>query len=90
MKYKKGDKVIFIKKSSKEDSWRLNNYEEYEITNIAHNVSSTSYNIIEGYYYGVKHKDDSETTWYEENDFITIQEYRKLKLNKLNEKTSKL
>ena len=40
---------------------------------------------VHAFYYGVTNKRGVETTWYEEEDFITVQEYRKLKLNKLNE-----
>lgn len=85
MKFDIGDRVIFIKKSDKEDSWKLNNFEEYVITGVSKNlVSRKDYPII-GFYYGVKHKSGSETTWYLEDDFLTIKEYRKLKLKKLNE-----
>ena len=89
MKYKIGDKVIFIKKSSKEDAWPLKNYEEYI-------VSSKSYSgereepyhkkdyTPNTYYYGVKCKNGSESTWYDEIDFIGLKEYRKLKLERIN------
>lgn len=77
MKYKIGEKVVFIKKSSKEDSWSLNDYEEYIISNISYDT------II---WYGVKHKNGSETTWYREMDFIGLKEYRKLKLEKINDR----
>lgn len=33
MKFDIGDRVIFIKKSDKEDDWKLNEYEMYVITN---------------------------------------------------------
>lgn len=33
MKYNIGDNVIFIKKSYKEDAWKLNDYEQYTISN---------------------------------------------------------
>ncbi len=35
MKYKIGDKVIFFKKSYKEDAWPLIDFEKYEISNRA-------------------------------------------------------
>ena len=76
MKYKIGDKVVFIKKpSSKEDAWPLIDYEEYIIT-----VHAFKYT----HYYGVKHKNGSETTWYDEQDFIGLKEIRKLKLERIN------
>ena len=87
MKYKIGEKVVFLKKSHKEDSWPLNIYEEYIIT--VHSYSGDEeYNhhyTPRINYYGVKHKNNSETTWYDEIDFIGIKEYRKIKLKKINE-----
>ena len=83
MKYKIGDKVIFIKKSLKEDSWKLNNYEEYIITE--HSFNKHYHYNYEAYtnYYGVKHINGSESSWYDEIDFTTIKEYRELKLKKI-------
>ncbi len=92
MKYKIGEKVIFLKKSSKEDGWPLNNYEEYIITESSysgdrrypyHHDNDYTPNT---YYYGVKSKEKygSTSTWYEEQDFIGLKEYRKLKLEKIN------
>lgn len=77
MKYKIGDKVIFIKKSNKEDAWPLNDYEEYKITNRAFD------NMGIDTFYGVKNKNGQESTWYLEMDFITIKELRKIKLKKI-------
>jgi hypothetical protein len=77
MKYKIGDKVVFFKKSYKEDAWPLNDYEEYTINNRAFDKMGIMY-------YGVKHKNGAETTWYDEKDFIGLKEYRKKKLEKIN------
>ena len=78
MKYKIGDKVVFIKKSHKEYACPLNDYEEYIINNRAFDKMGIDM------YYGVKHKNGTETTWYDENDFIGLKEYRKKKLEKIN------
>lgn len=78
MKYKIGDKVIFLKRSSKIDAWSLNNYEEYEIVNRA--FDKTGINV----YYGVKDRIGQESTWYIEEDFLSLKEARKIKLDKLN------
>ena len=85
MKYKIGEKVVFIKKSYKSDSWKLNNYEEYIITEHAFNKYYTDDYNAYTHYYGVRHKNGSETTWYDEMDFVSLKEYRKLKLKKINE-----
>ena len=79
MKFRKGDKVFFIGDNSKY-SWKLNKYEEYEICGMSYKNDQ----FVE-FYYGVKNKKGTETTWYEEEDFITIKQLRKLKLDKLNE-----
>jgi len=34
-------------------------------------------------YYGVKDNKGQETTWFEAEDFITLKEYRRLKLKKI-------
>ena len=78
MKYKIGDKVVFIKKaSSKEDAWPLVDYEEYIITHRSSDINTC---------YGVKSKEKygDYSTWYEEQDFIGLKEYRKLKLERIN------
>lgn len=80
MKYRIGDKVIFIKKSYKEDAWKLNNFEEYTITDRAFD------NMGIDTFYGVCHKDGTSSTWYLEEDFISLKEYRKFKIKKLNER----
>jgi hypothetical protein len=83
--YKIGDKVIFFKKTDKNDAWELKKFEEYKITCVSKNlVANKDYSIV-GFYYGVKHKNGSESTWYLENDLISITEYRKLKLNKIKQ-----
>ena len=84
MKYKIGEKVIFLKKSYKNDSWKLNKYEEYVITEHSFNKYYTDDYNAYTHYYGVKQKNGSESTWYDEMDFIGLKEYRKLKLKKIN------
>ena len=79
MQFKKGDKVFFIGDNSKY-AWKLNKYEEYEISDFAYDNDQFA-----DFYYGVKHKDGTESTWYSENAFITIKQLRKEKLERLNE-----
>jgi hypothetical protein len=78
MKFHINDKVVFLKRSNKEDAWPLINYEEYTIINAAFETFESG-NI----FYGVKDKNDQESTWYHEDDFLTLKEHRKLKLKKL-------
>jgi hypothetical protein len=80
MKYKIGDKVIFLKKSYKEDAWPLIDFEKYEISNRAFDKMGIDT------YYGVINKDGRSSTWYLEEDFISLNEYRKLKIKKINGK----
>jgi len=80
MQLKKGDKVFFIGNNSKY-SLKLNKYEEYEISDFAYENDQ-----FRDFYYGVKDKNGTESTWYVEEDFIELKEYRKLKLQKLHEK----
>jgi hypothetical protein len=37
------------------------------------------------YFYGIKGKEPTWSNWYDEDDFLTLKEYRKLKIQKLNE-----
>jgi hypothetical protein len=78
MKYKIGEKVVFLKKYHEEDAWPLIDYEEYQISDKS--FDSMGIEI----FYGVKHKNGTRTTWYNEMDFIGLKEYRKLKLKKIN------
>lgn len=80
MKFRIGDNVIFIKRSYKEDAWPLNNYEKYTITNRAFDRMGIDT------FYAVKDNNGKESTWYIEDDFLTLKEYRKLKIKKLNER----
>ena len=84
MKYKIGERVVFIKKSNKENAWDLNNYEIYTISDYAYNNISNNDYVVNKNYYGVWDKDGSESTWYDEIDFIGLKEYRKIKLEKIN------
>lgn len=76
-KYKIGTKVIFIKKSYKEDAWPLTDYDEYEIVNLAFDNKAIDK------YYAVKNKNGQESTWYLEQDFTTKKELRQKKLLKI-------
>lgn len=77
MKYKIGDKVIFIKESYEEDSWKLINYNLYQISRVFTYINTL---------YAVKNNKGKETAWYNERDFISLKEYRKQKLKKINGK----
>jgi hypothetical protein len=75
MGYKIGERVIFMSQPKKEYGWKLKDFEEYIICNRA-------FDEIE--YYTVRNISGSEeTSWFEEDDFLTLKEYRKLKLKKL-------
>ena len=87
MKYKIGDKVVFLKISHEEDAWPLNDYEEYIVVNKSYSGDEEYHYEPKTHYYGVKHKDGTESTWYNEMDFIGLKEYRKLKLEKINGQT---
>ena len=81
MKFRKNDKVVYIDKLPMTENykgWQLNKYETYEISNMACNKQGDIF-------YAVKDKKGNETTWFDECDFIGLKEYRKLKIQKLNE-----
>ena len=83
MRFKKGDKVFFIGDDELKYAWKLDKNEEYEICDMAYKDE----HFIE-FRYGVKPTNKNTTwttsTWYNEEDFITLKEYRKLKLQKLH------
>lgn len=78
MKFKNDDRVIFYPKLNKTYSWKLDDFEEYTIINNYHD------NNINKSFYIVKDHKDTQISWFEEEDFITKKEYRKLKLKNLN------
>lgn len=85
--FKKGDKVFFIGDNSKY-SWELNKYEEYEISTMSYRmevIPHTNGQLQEVFYFGVKDKKGTETTWYDTDAFLTIKQLRKVKLEKLHE-----
>jgi hypothetical protein len=79
MKYKKGDKVVFVKNPHELYGWILINYQPYEIDKYWIDINgiigdkNSVYYIVNGDIY----------SWYHESNFISIKESRKLKLNKL-------
>lgn len=75
-KFKIDQDVIFIKKSNRIDAWNLDQYELYKID--CHVITNKQK------YYSVIDKNGRKTSWFIEEDFINLKEYRKLKLNKLN------
>ena len=77
MKRKIGDKIVFI--GGSDYAWALNYGETYTICGISSRMPNE-----EEFYYAVTWKNGTETTWYKEQDFLTIQECRKLKLKKLH------
>lgn len=83
MKYKIGDTVIFISKPDKYHSWELENYKKYTIVNRAFYKYDP-----DTYHYAVDNNNGTQTSWYDEEDFITLKEFRKIKLEKLNGKIS--
>lgn len=77
MKYKIGDSVIFKSQSHKDYSWKLNDFEEYTISNRAFDIKCVRV------FYEVEDKYGTLTSWFEDDDFLTLKEYRKLKLKKI-------
>jgi hypothetical protein len=83
MKYKIGDKVVFKSQPYKQYAWKLNDYEVYEIRSCAFATENSDDYKMNTFYYSVKDKKGTETSWFEHDDFITIKKYRKLKLKKI-------
>jgi hypothetical protein len=74
-----GDKVIYRESYREQEySWKLINNDEYIVTNRAFDKMGID-SFIE-----VRHRNGTETTWYYEDDFITLKEFRKEKLKKIN------
>lgn len=83
MKYKIGDRVIFKTNQYKQYSWKLNDFEEYTITNRAFSADMSSDYKPNVIYYEVQDKYGTKTSWFENDDFLTLKKYRKLKLQKI-------
>lgn len=74
-----GDKVIFIGDNSTTDIlWKLEYCEIYTISNLALDRKGDLF-------YSLTHKDGSNSCWYREEDFLSLSEQRKIKLEKINE-----
>ena len=82
-KFEIGQKVIFIKKSNREYAWELEQYEQYKIEGRAKDVIANNIENIKQNYYSVI-RNGVMTSWFIEEDFIDLKEYRKLKLKNLN------
>jgi hypothetical protein len=78
MKFKIGDKVVFIQQSYKEYAWKLNEHETYTVSNLAFSTYE-----VENYIAVKNYKGQEESTWYLEKDFMKIKELRKQKLTKI-------
>jgi len=72
--YNKGDKVVFIRNPDIFYLWDLVDYNTYIID------EKLTYNGE--IYYSVRDNRLTETSWFQGNDFVSIKEYRKLKLKK--------
>jgi len=77
MNFRTGDIVIFI---TKDMNCRLNLYETYKVTNLGFDVECSGINYISVSTSGKEYK------WYDEELFISLKEYRKLKIENINEK----
>jgi len=82
MKFKTGDKVIFTGFNG-DYSWKLERYRIYTIDNCAFDNRTFPIPNPSQMFYSVT--DDKGTHWYKEEDFISLVESRKLKLDKINE-----
>jgi hypothetical protein len=90
--YKEGDKVVFRDNST----WKSGIFEIGEVKSyykpLIHN--GLSINSIRGYKYSIKYKttnsrgeiiDIYSSTWHSAEEFMSLKESRKLKLEKINE-----
>lgn len=78
--FKTGEKVIFKNISNREYAWKLNDGEAYIIVN----KGLDNQGIL---FYGVENKNGVCTTWYLDEDFISIKKLRKQKLEKIKKIT---
>jgi len=76
MKFNVGDKVVFIHSTNTVYAWKLCKYYTYIILEKYFDNYNSSY-------YVVKDSNGTESSWYNEKDFVSLKEYRKMKLNKL-------
>lgn len=79
MKFKTDEKVVFIGEND-EGKWKLTKYETYVVVNHAFE----NLNPITMYCSVSNLKRTKESSWYDEEMFISLKEFRKLKLEKLN------
>lgn len=84
MEFEIGDTVIFKSRPGSHYVWQLKDFNKYTILSRAFNSYPRDGYKGETIYYSVKSENGTETSWYEGEDFITINEYRKEKLKKLN------
>lgn len=77
MKFKIGDKVVFIHNTNIAYAWKLCDYSTYIISDYAIDNYSTIHYSVDNL------NNNTYSSWYNEKDFVTLKEYRKLKLNKL-------
>jgi len=79
MKFHVGDNVIFINNSKNIYGWNLKEYKTYKIYGYSYRYSDNLSDIL----YSVKFGTTIQS-WYLECDFMSIKEYRKLKIKMLN------
>lgn len=75
MKYHVGDKVVFINNSKTIYEWTITEYKIYKIYGYSTHTSGVVYSVKFG---------STIQSWYLECDFMSLIEYRKLKIEKLN------
>lgn len=78
MKFKKGDKVIFIGQSNKRYAWELEKGKVYTVETKAADEFETYISVSYG---------TTRSSWYIESDFVSLNEARKLKLIELDERS---
>ena len=75
MKYHIGDKVVFVNNSKTIYEWTITEYKFYKIYGYSNHISGVVYSVKFG---------TTIQSWYRECDFMSLKEYRKLKIEKLN------
>jgi len=75
MKYHVGDNVVFINNSKNAYDWNITEYKIYKIYGYSIHKSQIVYSVKFG---------TTIQSWYSECDFMSLKEYRKLKIEKIN------
>ncbi len=82
MKFKTGEKVVFIGSNDTILAWKLNVYETYIVTNHAFNKHEPTTMFV-----SVSNLERTKNiSWFAEDLFISLVDCRKMKLEKINDR----